>query len=189
MARNRRDLDPGQKREEIVAAARRLFLADGYEATAMARIAAEAGVAPNTLYWYFDDKDELLIAILDGLVAEALGEFATVQSQPLDAQLLWLLAKLDAAPGLVNTVHARLAVSPAIHAWHERFHAMVEALVVARLSQRGVAKAERAPMARIALFVVEGLLSHHAGQPADRTAIATLLVSRLLPPTVKEKRP
>lgn len=181
MARNRRDIDPARKRDEIVAAARRLFLADGYEATGMARIAAEAGVAPNTLYWYFDDKDELLIAILDALVMEALAEYAAVQAQPLDAQLLWLLGKFDAAPGLVNTVHARLAVSPAINGWHERFHQMMEALVTGQLALRGVPEAERAPMARIALFTVEGLLSHHAGDPAERATIAALLASRLMP--------
>jgi len=181
MARNRRDTDTTQKREEIVAAARNSFLADGYEASGMARIAAEAGVAPNTLYWYFEDKDALLIAVLDELVGEALAEYADAQSRPLDAQLLWLLGKFDAAPGLVTTVHARLPLSPAVHAWHERFHQAVEALVSAELALRGVPEHERAPAARIAMFVVEGLLSHHAGDPSERAAIAALLTSRIAP--------
>lgn len=179
MARNRRDIDSTQKRDEIVAAARRLFLADGYDATGMARVAAAAGVAPNTLYWYFDDKDDLLIAILDELVVDALREYAQVQQQPLDAQLLWLLAKFDAAPGLVNTVHARLQAAPAIHAWHERFHRMVEAMVIAQLAQARMPEAERLPAARIAMFVVEGLLSHHAGDAAARADIARLLAMSL----------
>lgn len=182
MARNRRDIDSTQKRDEIVAVARLQFLAEGYEATGMARIAAAAGVAPNTLYWYFDDKDDLLIAILDELVREALGEYLQLQAQPLDAQLLWLLAKFDAAPGLVTTVHARLAASPAIHAWHERFHRMVESMVIAQLAQRAVPEAERASVARIAMFVVEGLLSHHAGDPSTRADIARLLAARIASP-------
>lgn len=181
MARNRRDIDSSEKRAQIIAAARRLFLADGYEATGMARIAAEAGVAPNTLYWYFADKDALLIEILDARVGEALQAFPAVQSRPLDAQLLWLLEQLEAVPGLVNTVHARLAVSPALNAWHERFHAMVEAMVIAQLARAGMPEPERPAAARIALFVVEGLLSHHAGPRADRAAVAALLASRLAP--------
>lgn len=179
VARNRRDIDPGHKREEIIAAARRLFLADGYETTSMARIAAEAGVAPNTLYWYFDDKDELLIAILDALVAEGFADYASVATLPLDRQLLWLLGCFAAAPTLVSTVHARLALSPAIDAWHTQFHRMLEALVIVQL--RDLPEAERAPAARIALFVIEGMLSHHAGDPSENAAIAALLSSRIAP--------
>lgn len=181
VARNRRDIDPGHKREEIIVAARRLFLADGYEASSMARIAAEAGIAPNTLYWYFHDKDELLIAILDALVTEGLADYESVATLPLDRQLLWLLGCFAAAPTLVSTVHARLAVSPAIDAWHAQFHRMLEALVVNLLAQRGVPEAERAPAARIALFVIEGLLSHHAGDPSEHATIAALLSARIAP--------
>lgn len=181
MARNRREIDSHRKRDEIIAAARRLFLAEGYEATGMARIAAAAGVAANTLYWYFDDKDELLIAILDALVVDALAEYVHVKSRPLDAQLLWLLGCFDAVPGLVATVHARLGVAPVVHAWHERFHQMVEALVIAQLAVRGVPEGECVPAARIAMFVVEGLLSHHAGDRTERATIAALLVARMSP--------
>jgi AcrR family transcriptional regulator len=181
MARNRREIASRDKHDDIVAVARRLFLAEGYDASGMARIAAEAGVAPNTLYWYFDDKDALLIAILDALVAEALAEFPQVQMQPLDTQLLWMLSKFDAAPGMVNTVHARLTVSPAINDWHARFHRMVEAMVMAQLAQRGFPETERVNAARIAMFVVEGLLSHHAGDVATRAGIARLLAASLMP--------
>lgn len=180
MARNRREVDTRQKRDEIVAAARRLFTESGYESTGMARIAAEAGVAPNTLYWYFKDKDELLIAILDELVGEALNDYVAVMTEPLDAQILWMLSRFDATAGFVTTVHARMAISPVIQEWHDRFHQMLEALIVSQLALRGVPEAERAGAARIAMFVVEGLLSHHAGAEADRAMIASLLVSRLV---------
>lgn len=182
MARNRREIDAHRKRDEIVAAARRLFLAEGYDATGMARIAAEAGVAPNTLYWYFDDKDELLIAILDALVAEALADYARVMQEPLDAQLLWLLGRFDAVPGLVTTVHARLALAPAVNTWHDNFHRMIEALMVSQMTLRGVPERERMPAARMAMFVVEGLLSHHAGDASARAEITALLASRIAPP-------
>ena len=63
MARNKRLQDREEKQKEIMSAARTLFLNEGYEATSMSRIANIAGVAPNTIYWYFKDKDELLVRL------------------------------------------------------------------------------------------------------------------------------
>ncbi len=179
MARNRRHLDSSHKREDIVSVACRLMLSDGYDAVGMARIAKEAGVAPNTLYWYFDDKDALLIAVLDTLLADALQAYREVQQAPVVEQLLWLLARFDAASNLVATVHGRLEASPLVKVWHQRFHQMTESLMVVQLAQQGMPEAERAHGARILLFVVEGLLSHHAGDPAEREVILTLLVARM----------
>src|ERR687884_75006 len=47
-------------RREILAAAERLFERDGYAATTMAAIAAEAGVALKTVYLGFETKSNLL---------------------------------------------------------------------------------------------------------------------------------
>jgi AcrR family transcriptional regulator len=183
MARNRREIDSTEKRAVLVAVARRLFIADGYDATGMARVAAEAGVAPNTLYWYFRDKDELLIAVLDALVDEATLEYAQMQATPLQDQLLWLVGRLEAVRSLVGTVHARLQTSARIDAWHDRFHALAEGLILAQLAQRGVPEAERAAGARVAVFVVEGLLSHHAGPAQERERIVEFVAARVASPT------
>lgn len=179
MARNRRHLESSHKRDDIIGVARRLMLSDGYEAVGMAHIAREAGVAPNTLYWYFDDKDALLIAVLDTLLVDALQAYQDVQQAPLARQMLWMLEQFDAAASLVTTVHGRLDVSPAIRTWHQRFHQITESLMVKRLADHGMPEAERVHGARILLFVIEGLLSHHAGDPAEREAILALLVQRI----------
>jgi len=52
------------KREEIVAAATRLFLDNGYELTSMEAVAREAGVSKLTIYSHFADKSELFQAII-----------------------------------------------------------------------------------------------------------------------------
>lgn len=57
-----------EKRDQIVEAARRLFLADGVAATSVDAITAEAGVSKQTIYVYFDSKDDLLRAVLHDLV-------------------------------------------------------------------------------------------------------------------------
>jgi len=49
----------------IVEAAARLFLAHGYQATSVGRIAADAGVAVQTIYNAVGSKRELLSRVLD----------------------------------------------------------------------------------------------------------------------------
>lgn len=169
MARNKREQDRGLKQEEIVLAATRLFLEAGFDATSMAAVASAAGVAPNTLYWYFANKDELLIAVLDRLLGMTLSARAALASQPLREQLLWLIQVFEHAHHLVLTVHGRLDQSRAVHAWHERFHQQLDALVVETLVARGMAPADAATLATAGTFIVEGLLSHpHTALQRDR---------------------
>lgn len=52
------------KRDGIVDAAQRLFLRQGYSGTSMDAIAAEAGVAKQTVYNHFGTKEDLFIAII-----------------------------------------------------------------------------------------------------------------------------
>jgi AcrR family transcriptional regulator len=54
----------GPKGEAISAAARRLFLRDGYERTSVDMIAAEAGVSKRTIYNRYGDKESLFLSVL-----------------------------------------------------------------------------------------------------------------------------
>ncbi|MEO8883915.1 MAG: TetR/AcrR family transcriptional regulator [Devosia sp.] len=47
------------KRQQIIDAARHCFMRDGFEATSMNEITAEAGVSKGTIYVYFSDKEDL----------------------------------------------------------------------------------------------------------------------------------
>jgi AcrR family transcriptional regulator len=47
-------------REEILDAARQLFVKNGYEATSMRGIAAKVGCSPGILYHYFEDKGDIM---------------------------------------------------------------------------------------------------------------------------------
>ena len=53
----------GDKRRAIILAARELFTTVGYESTTIARVAGEAGVAVGTVYLYFKNKNDLLVAV------------------------------------------------------------------------------------------------------------------------------
>lgn len=165
MAKNKRDVDRQLKQDEIEEAASRLFLSQGYDATSMAHVAKAAGVAPNTLYWYFANKDELLIAVLNRLVKAALLVHAGMLSQPLSQQIMWALKEFEQASKLVTTVHARLEHSAAIRDWHDQFHQVLDQLLVSQLVAQGLAPAKAAVMATVGTYVVEGLLSHpHSAQ-------------------------
>lgn len=52
------------KREQLVKTAERLFYREGFHATGIDRVIAEAGVARMTLYKHFRAKDELVLAVL-----------------------------------------------------------------------------------------------------------------------------
>ena len=63
----RRTRRPRAEREaEILEAARQVFAEKGYGATAVAEIAARAGVVEGTVYSYFQSKRALLIAVMKG---------------------------------------------------------------------------------------------------------------------------
>jgi AcrR family transcriptional regulator len=53
------------RRGEILDAAKRLFLTEGYEHATIRKIAAAVGVSSATLYVYFPDKDSILQAIAE----------------------------------------------------------------------------------------------------------------------------
>lgn len=52
-------------RRAILDAARELFVAEGYEAVSMRKIADKIEYSPTTIYLHFRDKDDLLIALCE----------------------------------------------------------------------------------------------------------------------------
>ena len=53
-----------RKRAAIVAAARQVFLENGYAQASMDRIAESAAVSVKTIYRHFENKDELFSAVM-----------------------------------------------------------------------------------------------------------------------------
>src|SRR2546428_13997651 len=56
---------PDQTKERIVDAAYRTLVRRGYHETAMKDIAAEAGVAPGLAHYYFETKEDMLVAAIE----------------------------------------------------------------------------------------------------------------------------
>lgn len=73
--RERRQREARQRRQLILAAAKRLFWKQGYSRTKMPQIAAEAELAAGTLYLYFPSKSALYATLLEegyGILRERL---------------------------------------------------------------------------------------------------------------------
>ncbi|MGK3967368.1 TetR/AcrR family transcriptional regulator [Sorangium sp. So ce118] len=105
----RREQQKENLRGAILAAAGELFLEQGYEAFSMRQVAERIGYSATTIYRYYEDKDDLLFAI----VLEGFTEFqrALVAAAESAADPLERLEALGAAYvrfGMENPVHYRL---------------------------------------------------------------------------------
>ena len=68
-----RTADPENRRRQvakILGHARRLFARDGFDRVSMDRIAAACGLTKPVLYYYFEDKRAVLLAVLEAHWAE-----------------------------------------------------------------------------------------------------------------------
>lgn len=63
----RRQREREQRYQTILSAAETLFSADGYHATSMDKIAQAAEVSVGTLYFYFKNKEDLLVQLLSDI--------------------------------------------------------------------------------------------------------------------------
>ncbi|MFO1038456.1 MAG: TetR/AcrR family transcriptional regulator [Geminicoccaceae bacterium] len=70
-------------RDAILAAARSLFLTEGYTRTTVRRIVERAGVTPPALYRHFADKDTIVRAIADDAFAKLEAAFGAARALPL----------------------------------------------------------------------------------------------------------
>jgi len=73
------------RREEILQAAKELFLEQGYDQTTIRRIADRVGISAPALYLYFKDKEALMLALCDqtfGHLLEAIGELEKTVADP-----------------------------------------------------------------------------------------------------------
>lgn len=85
-ARKPRQVRPRDRREQIIAAAGKLFAEYGFEATSVRQIAESVKVLPGSLYHHFDTKEDILHAVMEKPVQRMLGALETDLNSPLDAE-------------------------------------------------------------------------------------------------------
>lgn len=180
---------PGRegKREQILAAARALFLSHGLRGTSMEAIARGAGVAKPTLYAHFADKDAVLLAILEALLTEKLAAFeAGMQSDApvserigaaLAAEFSVVMAAIEGSPHRdeLFAEHRRAAVLIA------QSDAAVTSRLVRELALAGAA--EPARLTNLLLGAAYGLVQR-GGHSALLAEDIALMARRLIEPAL-----
>ena len=159
-----------ERRAAIVRATIRCLARDGYAGLTMKRIAAEAGVSPGILHYYFRDKRAILgraaatvMADLDRRVAtEARG--ARDARGHLRALLRACLRGGDGEPGLLDGVHRALGRG-------------VPRPELARLNRRAYARARRFLAASVARGTAAGAFRQVA--PDEAAAVILALIDGL----------
>ncbi len=73
------------RRAEILQAAERIFVAEGYEGATIRKIADEVGVSSTALYMHFQDKNGILLEICNSAIRELLERNRAIAVKPVDA--------------------------------------------------------------------------------------------------------
>ncbi|HEX6259741.1 MAG TPA: TetR/AcrR family transcriptional regulator, partial [Woeseiaceae bacterium] len=92
------------QRERILTAAQACFVKFGFHAASMAPIADTAGMSPGLIYRYFENKNAIILAIIEKQLEDARADIATLQS---DTDFVSLFSDLFTKwrsndPGLMN---------------------------------------------------------------------------------------
>jgi AcrR family transcriptional regulator len=157
------------RRAQILDAAAQVFAAKGFHRATIKEIARAAGVADGTIYTYFQNKDDLLIGLLDRLNESDrrpadLGEAASVDLRTFfTAYLRHRLQVLQDNLELFRAVLPELLVNPALR---ERYHAEVvaptmrlgEQLFDQQIAEGMLRPMDSALLARVNAGTVLGLL-------------------------------
>jgi AcrR family transcriptional regulator len=101
----------GLDRAQVLKAARAVLDSGGVERLSMRAVARALGVAPNALYNYLADKDELLDVVLDDLLGEVkVPSPSQIEREPLEAVRSIMLSSYEvliAHPGLMSAYFDR----------------------------------------------------------------------------------
>lgn len=93
--------DPEERRKELIDTAERLFITHGYEQTAIADIVKEVKVSQGTFYYYFDSKEDVLVAVLERNIAVMESDFIRIAER----------SDLDEAVKLNSMINAFISIS------------------------------------------------------------------------------
>jgi AcrR family transcriptional regulator len=80
--KQRRQREKEDLRQEILDAARTLFVKEGYESVSIRRIAERIEYAPGTIYLYFRDKQEILDRICEETFVKLIARLQAIDSDP-----------------------------------------------------------------------------------------------------------
>jgi AcrR family transcriptional regulator len=130
-----RRLPRAQRREQILAAATKAFARNGFTATGLDDIAAEAGITRVILYRHFESKTDLYQAALDRFCAVLSDHVAEPVGGFTDASVDGLLRAAIAEPDGFRLLFAHAAREPEFKALADRFRSDITAAAHPQISK------------------------------------------------------
>ncbi len=144
--------------ERIANTGLQMFVTDGYDATTLEAVAAEAGISARTFFYYFKTKEEILQHFQGGGFFEALRPAllaVPADREPLDAVrdcLLGLVSRYETPPSLA--VDRLLRSTEALRKRKQLIFADMEAIVFEALSEVWPQPKRRAILRMIAMVSI-----------------------------------
>ena len=105
---DRREREKAEFREEVLTAARRIVLEEGFDALTMRKIAEAIEYAPGTIYLYFDSRDAIAFELCRGGFEELLAALTPAMSIADPTERLHDLGRRYVRFGLENPETYRL---------------------------------------------------------------------------------
>lgn len=94
--------EAGERKNEILDVAGRLFAQKGYDSTSTNDILEEIGIARGTLYYHFKSKEDILDAMIDRMMGQMLMQAKAVAGQnevPVQRRLTMIIQALQIRGG------------------------------------------------------------------------------------------
>lgn len=198
MAKKRIGRPPGSdgvvSRRQIVEIAVRLLAQNGYAATTVKQIAAEAGVTTGAVYHYFESKRQLVIDVYAEAQRELIREYEAAVSDDLSlaenvARILECVrAQSDSFVRNLSVVSSSLVLEATRHTELEPILVERNAFeeLIRRVVLRGVARGETAPevdaqaVIDLVMTLFQGLSARLASPITIQQHKRTLLAAELL---------
>lgn len=93
--------EPEVRRKELIDTAERLFIAQGYDQTSISDIVKEVNVSQGAFYYYFDSKEDVLVAVMEKQIALMESDFIQIANN----------SDLDEAAKLNSMINRFLSIS------------------------------------------------------------------------------
>jgi AcrR family transcriptional regulator len=167
-------LRPDERRAQILAAARRVLLADPHRELTVDVVAAEAGVSPALLFHYFGSKKKFQYAVIEEAAAEVMLRTAPDPSLPPDERLrsgirAFVRAVLEAPQLYRATLLMSAAGDPEVRALHSDLRRVFSQWVISAVAERGI---EITPVVELACHGWQGYVEQTLLAWIDRSTVS-----------------
>jgi len=169
-----------ETRAKILSAAEKLFAHEGYDATGVAEICAEAGVSKGAFYHHFDSKQSVFLTLLEQWLERLDAEMERIRAGSMDGtQALVDMAAVTG--GVFSDARGRLPIflefwTKAIHdpqVWQTvpeqfaRYQRFISDLLRQGMEQSGLGEADTDSAARLVLALAIGMLVQGLVNPQE----------------------